>query len=700
MTKYHHLAQPLNLGSVTLRNRFMKNGTGFFWDDPNTGSFMNQKYLDYFEALAKGGTALISSATGPLTRDVGAKMPGFKILTDDYIPGWRSWADVVHRHGALAFAQLFQLGPMAPLLIKAPPGASASAIPLEESPRPGFGNFRELTVAEIEDMVDLFAGAAERTKKAGLDGTELNGACNHLINNFLSRAWNRREDEYGAQSLENRTRLAVNILSEIKRRNGADWPLIMLFNAQEIDLADGITMNESREFAKIFVAAGADALEVRAEYYTWTKEVERRESLHFPDMFLYPHRTGPFDPYVDGSRLGAGANLPMAAEIRKVVTVPVISVGRLDAGIGERAIADGKIDIVSMNRRLIADPELPNKVLNGDARDVNPCNSCMTCFDACEHFAPVKCRVNASLGKEKEYAIRPARVKKKVLVVGGGPAGMEAARVAAQRGHEVVLYEKQAFLGGSLPVAALVKGPREDIQGLVDYLSRQVKKAGVTVRLGSEATREVVGREHPDAIVLAAGGVHEVPEIPGIDGRNVLTGRELHARAKLVLRFASPRTVRTLQGLPLAREVMIGKRVVIMGGRLHGCQTAEYLIGLGKQVTIVDTASEAEIGDGLLEVFMKPYLLYWLKDHGVEFVTDVEYRRVTHQGLVVASNADGAERLLAADTIVTALPLRPNAALVRDLGGLAPEVHTVGDAGDPQLIVDAIAAGAVVGHQL
>ncbi|MGC3954542.1 MAG: FAD-dependent oxidoreductase [Propionicimonas sp.] len=700
MSRYQHLAQPLNLGSVTLRNRFMKNGTGFFWDDPATGGFMNQQYLDYFEVLARGGTALISSATGPLTRDLDARMPGFKVLTNDYIPGWRAWADTVHRHGALALAQLFQLGPMAPLLVSAPPGASASAIPIAESPRPGFGNFRELSVPEIEDMVDLFAEAAERTKKAGLDGTELNAACNHLINNFLSRAWNRRTDEYGAQNLANRTRLAVNVIREIKRRNGADWPLIMLFNAQEVDLDNGITIDESREFAKAFVAAGVDALEIRAEYYTWTKDVDRRESLHFPDLYFYPHRTGPVDPYVDASRRGAGANLPMAAEIKKVVTVPVISVGRLDWEIGERAIAEGQIDIVSMNRRLIADPELPNKVLHGDVRDVNPCNSCMTCFDACEHFAPVKCRVNASLGKEKEYAIRPARVKKKVLVVGGGPAGLEAARVAARRGHEVVLYEKQRFLGGSLPVAALVKGPREDIPGLVSYLARQVKQAGVTIHLGSEVNRQVVSREHPDAVVVAAGGVHQVPEIPGIHGRNVLTGESLHALSKQVLRFAPPQAVRTLQALPVARDVLIGKRVVVMGGRLHGCQTAEYLVSLGKQVTIVDTASEAELGEGLLEVFLKPYLLYWLKDNGVEFVTDVEYRRVTDEGLVVADSSDGTEWLLAADTVMTALPLLPNDRLVDELRGLVAELHTVGDAGDPQLIVDAIASGAAVGHRL
>jgi 2,4-dienoyl-CoA reductase (NADPH2) len=696
---YRHLAEPIRIGGVELKNRFMKNGTGFFWDDPDTGSHMNSRYLDYFETLARGGVALISSATGPLIRDVTAKMPGFKINHDDYIPGWQQWADVVHRNGALAFTQLFHLGPMAPLLVKVPPSASASAIPHAESPRPGFGDFRAFTVPEIEDIIDQFAAAAERTKAAGIDGTELNAACNHFVNNFLSRAWNRREDSYGAQNMENRTRVAVQIISEIKRRNGADWPLIMLMNGLEVDLADGITIEESTEFAKIFVAAGADALEVRGEYYTWTKDVDRRESLHFPDMYLYPHRTGPVDPYVDASRRGAGANIPMAAEIRKAVTVPVITVGRLDWEIGEKAIAAGKIDIVSMNRRLFADPDLPRKVLAGDVRDINPCSSCMTCFDACEHFEPVRCRVNASFGHEREYAIRPAPVKKKVLVVGGGPAGMEAARTAALRGHEVVLYEKLHKLGGSLPVAALVKGPREDITGLIGYLDRQVRKAGVTVHLGKPVTSSIIAAEHPDAIVVAAGGTHDIPAIPGIDGPNVLTGAALHSRAKALLQVVPPNALRGLQALPVARDVMIGKRVVIMGGRLHGCQTAEYLIGLGKQVTIVDTGSRDQIGEGLLEVFLKPYLLYWLEDQGVEFVTDVTYERVTSEGLVVR-RADGTTRTLPADTVVTALPLKPNAAAEQLASGRAAEVHTIGDAADPQLIVDAIAAGAKVGHAL
>lgn len=696
---FENLAQPIDIGKVRLKNRIMKNGTGLFWDDPDTGSFMNERYIAYFEALAKGGVALVSTATGPLTRDVDAKMPGFKLLTDAYIPGWQRWADAVHKYDCLAFHQIFHLGPMTPLLIKAPAGVSASSIPREESPRPGFEVPRELTIPEIEDMVDLFASATERMKRAGLDGTELNGACNHLLNNFLSRAWNRRTDEYGTQTVENRTRLFVNVIKEIKRRNGKDWPLIVLMNAQEVDLTDGITLEESKQFAKVFVEAGADALEVRGEYYTWTQDADRRESLHFPDVYFYPGHEGAVSAYVDGSRGGAGANIPMAAEIKKVVDVPVITVGKLDWKIGEEAIRNGQVDIISLNRRLFADPDLPRKVFAGHTEDINPCSSCMTCFDAGEHFSPVLCRVNASFGREREYAITPAPVKKNVLVVGGGPSGLEAARVAALRGHAVTLYEKQHKLGGSLPVAAMVKGERENIVGLIEYLGCQVKKAGVDIHLGQEASPRTADELKPNVILVAAGGEHDIPDIPGIDGPNVLTGKALHSRVKVLLRFAGPKMLRKLSSLPLARKLVIGNRVVIMGGRLHGCQTAEYLLHLGKKITVVDTGTEKEIGEGLLEVFMKPYLLYWLKDHGVEFVTEVEYQQVTREGLVVKTK-EGNLRLLPADTVITALPLLPNRAAFASMQGKAKEVYAIGDADEPKLIVNAIAAGARIAREI
>lgn len=691
---YGRLFEPVNIGKVRLKNRIMKNGTGLFWDDPATGGFMNDRYIAFFEVLARGGVGLVVSPTGPLQE---GPMPGFRIMSDEYISGWQKLADAIHKYDIPAFLQVFHLGGMSPMFIKAPSGISASSIPKEESPRPGFEVAREITIPEIHEIVERFAKAAERTKKAGFDGTELNGACNHLLNSFLSRAWNRRHDEYGCDTMENRARMYVEVIKEIKRLNGKDWPVIALMNGLEVDLKDGITMEESTQFARMFVEAGADAIEIRAEYYTWTKDPKRMESLHFPDVYFYPEHVGPLQDFVEGSGHGAGANVPMAAQIKKAVDVPVIVMGKMDWDIGEKAIRKGKADIISMNRRLFADPELPNKVREGRIEDIRPCASCMTCFNLGEHFQPVACRVNASFGKEREYEIRPAKSTKRVMIIGGGPAGMETARVAASRGHDVTLYEQEGKLGGSMPLAAMIKGfEREEIMGFVRYLQTQVKKLGVKVNLGTKATPAIVEMVKPDVLVIAAGGKDTTPRIPGIDGRNVLKGSDLHEKLRFFLKFVGPQLLRSLSSIWLP---YIGRKVVIIGGRLHGCQTAEFLVKRGRKVTIVDEGPKEQIGEGMVEVFLKPYLLYWLADKGVEIIPEVKYKEITSEGLVITTK-EGASRTIKADTVITALPLEPNTELEMNMKGKAKEIYVIGDAKEPHLIFDAVADGSRIGHEI
>jgi 2,4-dienoyl-CoA reductase (NADPH2) len=701
--KYEYLSQPINIGKLKLKNRMMKNGTTFFYDliseKPNT---MNDQYIAYFESLARGGAALVVTTVSPLTHDKSIPMPGFGVDKDEYIPGWQKWVDAIHKHDCYAFHQLFHLGPVVPFFGFAPPGVAASAIPRETSPIPRYPVPREMTIPELEEVVDQFASAAERMKKSGLDGTELNGAHNHLLNAFLSRAWNKRTDEYGCQTIENRTRLFNNIIKEIKRRNGQDWPVIALYNAMEVDLKDGITIEEAKEFAKSFVEAGADAIEIRAEYYQYMNnpELERHESTHFPDIFFYPGFEGRLDPMVYGKDYGKQANVFMAGEIKKTVQVPVIVVGKMDWKGGNDAIRKGMADIISMNRRLIADPGLPNKVLEGREEDINPCNSCMTCFDTGEHGKPIMCRVNATIGHELEYVITPAQVKKKIMIVGGGPSGMEAARVLALRGHKVMLFEKMSRLGGSMGLASMVKGlEREDIPGLIKYLDRQVRKAGVDVRTGTTVTPATVDQVKPDVIIVAAGGTHDIPKIPGINKMKVATSEKMHHMGKFFLQFFSPGLMRKLSLIPLAMSPFVKKNVVIMGGRLHGCQTAEYLLHLGRNITIVDEGTEKDIGDGLIEIFIKTLLMYWLKDHGVKFVTGVKYKEITGKGLVVTTK-DGKDQLIEGDTIITALPLKPDTSFVNSMKSKAKEVYAIGDADNPAYIVDAIAAGAKIGFSL
>jgi 2,4-dienoyl-CoA reductase (NADPH2) len=691
---FQHLAEPIQIGKLRLKNRMIKNGNSFFWEDPADGGFMNDKYIGFFEALAKGGVALASTTTSPLQD---GPLPGFKTHSDEFIPGWQKFTDTLHRHDCLAFHQLFHLGGMSPLFFKAPPGVASSSIPKEVSPRPLFEVAREMTIPEIDDVVERFASSAERLKRAGFDGTEINGACNHLLNSFLSRAWNKRTDEYGPQSLENRLRIYVQVIKAIKAACGDDWPIIALMNGMEPSLEEGLRIEETREIAAALVEAGADAIEIRVEHYTWVNDWKRRDSTHFPDIYYYPEPPKQVDPLLYKKEWGRGGNILIAAEIKKAVSVPVIVNGKMDWEIGNRAIGEGKIDVIAMTRRLIADPAAPGKALAGNLEDIRPCTSCMTCFDRGEHFQPVVCRVNASLGREKEYEIKPAATQKKVMIIGGGPSGMEAARVAAMRGHDVTLYAKEKKLGGSMPVASMVKGfEREDIMGFSNYLATQVKKLGVKVKNSSEATAETVGKEKPDVLILAAGGTHNIPDIPGIDKKMVLTGEELHGRLKKFLKFTDPATMRKLSNLWLPS---IGKNVVIIGGRLHGCQTAEFLVHRGRNVTIVDDGAREEIGDGLLEVFLKPYLFHWLEDHNVEILSEVKYEEVTKNGLVVTTK-DGERKTLAADSVITALPLKSNTEMAKSMAGMAQEVHVIGDADKPALIFDAVADGARIAREI
>jgi 2,4-dienoyl-CoA reductase (NADPH2) len=688
---YQRLMQPGVIGAVRTKNRLIKTGStiGFFpWQDGN----IQPEVLDVYETIAKGGAGLVTIGGAPLGVPPGR---GFAIDDDKYIPAMSRLAEVIRRHDCPAFVQVFHVGPRVPVELARSAGIeplAASHLDSSHKHLPQFAEARELTIAEIEGIVRDFGLLAERVKKAGFQGIELNAACNHLLNSFLSRAWNKRRDEYGCESLENRTRIVTEIIRDVKERNGGDFAVIVLINGAEPGLDDGLRAAESVPIARILQDAGADAIHVRAELYSRPKNPEYRDSTQFPDIGLYPETPYPLGGEVDDSRHGKGGWLPLAAAVKKAVSIPVVSSGRLDIDLGEAALASGKADFISFNRRLMADPELPRKVAEGRIDDIRPCTGCITCFDSNEKGNPPTCQVNAALGKDKEYAITPAGKKKRVMIVGSGPAGLETARVAALRGHEVTVYEKSHRLGGSIVLAAMVKGfHREDFLGLVKYLTTQIKKLGVQVHTGTEVTRELVDRVKPDALVVAAGATHDVPEIPGVDGRNVLTSKALHGRLKGYLRFFPPKVLRALTRIWMP----IGRRVVIMGGNIQGCQTAEFLVKRGRKVAIA--AAQDPIGDGLLDAFIKAHLLDWMDRKGVAMYPGATYEGITGTGLVITTR-EGERVTIAADTVLTALPLLPNTGVAAAFEGSAPEVYFIGDGNEPRLTVNAIADGSRIGR--
>ncbi len=686
-TKFRKLVEPGRIGSLTIKNRLLKTGStlGFYpWEDGN----VQQEMIDSYEVLAKGGAGIVTAGAAPLGVPPGR---GYKMDDDKYLPSMTKLAEAIRKHDCPAFLQMFHLGPMFPPHLAGLGGQALAASSLDKSelPIPTLAPAKELTIAEIEGIVEAFGDQAERAKRAGFQGIELNAGCNHLLNSFLSRAWNKRQDAYGVGSLESRAKIVVDIIKEVKRLNGQDFAIIALINGAEPGLDNGITPEEAQGIAKILEAAGADAIHVRVEFYNRPKDPSRRDSTQFPDIALYPETPFLLDKReVDDSRHGAGGWVPPAIAVKKVVSIPVITIGRLNPEIGEKLLRRGVVDFISFNRRLMADPELPNKLAEGRYEDIRPCTGCTTCFDNNEKGNPPLCQVNASWGKEKEYEIKPAKTKKRVMVVGSGPAGMETAMVATLRGHEVILYDKEPRLGGSMTIAALVKGfEREDYMGLVSYYKTQLTKLGVDIRLGKEVNRAVVEEVKPDVLIIAAGGTHDIPDIPGIDRRNVVTGKVLHQRLKRFLKLFSPQTLRWLTNFYMP----LGKKVVIMGGNIQGCQTAELLVKRGRKVTIVETAEE--IGDGLLETFIKPHLLNWLDEKGVTMLAGVKYEEITDKGLTI-TNKGGKKETLEADTIVTALPLKPNTELIKSLEGVVSEVHAIGDCREPLLTVDAIAEGA------
>jgi 2,4-dienoyl-CoA reductase (NADPH2) len=402
---------------------------------------------------------------------------------------------------------------------------------------------------------------------------------------------------------------------------------------------------------------------------------------------------------LDGSKSGAGFWVPLAAMVKKAVNIPVIATAGINAEMGEKILKEGKADFIGMTRRLLADPDLPNKIAEGRLDDIAPCTRCLSCIEAIHtNYIPgvpgkSYCRINASLAKEREYEIKPAIKKKRVMVVGGGPAGMEAARVAALRGHDVTLYEKEHKLGGSVPVAAIIKGlDIEDLPALVRYLHTQMIKLGVRVNLGIAVDRALIESIKPDVVILATGGLYSIPEIPGINSPKVVKAADLNRRLKFFLRFFSPRLLIWATKLWMP----IGKNVVIIGGGIHGLQTAVFLVKRGRKVTVVETAEK--MGKMVIENH-KVRLFGWLAQKGVTLYPGVRYEEITDKGLTITTK-EGERKTLAADTIVPALPMVPDTGLIKSLKGIAPEIYQIGDCEDPALIIDAIGDGSRIGRAI
>ncbi len=640
--KLRKLFEPGRVGPMEIKNRLVC--APMMRNYGSLEGFVTQRSLDHYESVAKGGVGLIIIEATCIDAPRGKGFHYGLLLDDDrFLESFAKLAEVIHRHGAKVAVQLHHAGPAGPLKTTHMQPVGPSALGLRAD-----GPCRELRVSEIRDIEAKFGSAALRAKKAGLDGVEIHAAHGYLLSSFLSRASNRRQDDYGG-NLENRARFLLETLEAIRYSVGSDFPVWPRINGQEFGVPLGFTLQEAVALAGMLERKGADALHVSG----------RGEG-----DFLGYHSGNFYDP--------AGNLAHLAEAVKKTVRIPVISVGKMTLTLAEEMLTQGKADLIAMGRNLLVDPELPKKAMEGRFEDIRPCLSCRYCSDAANaERKGVRCQVNAALGMEGEWGFQKAEKRKKVMIVGGGPAGLEAARVAALRGHEVLLYEKDLNLGGQMAFAT-VPPYKTSIREFTEYLTGQIKKSGVKVHTGIEVTPDLVANVKPDAVILATGVLPLIPRLEGVTLRKVCQAEEV------------------LQGKS------VGERVAIIGGGLVGCELADHLSEKDKKVVILEMLPEIPKGK-CITVMIR--LLGRLKKKGVEILTGARCQEITDTGLTFL-DGEGLKKTLDVDTVILAAGSRSNRALYEPIARLVPETYVIGDCVEPGHIRDAVADGYQIARRL
>ncbi|MFA4836845.1 MAG: NAD(P)/FAD-dependent oxidoreductase [Dehalococcoidia bacterium] len=705
-SQFNKLFQPGRIGSMELRNRIVMTAMGTSLSDSE--GFVSEREILYLEERARGGVGLIITGAMSVAHPHGVCFPGQIGISDDkYIPGLKQLVERVHKHGARIAAQIQHPGVIAnldigkgiPVLTPSLPEPKSSDIgtmhDIADKERAAFlaslgtkPEYRPMVKADIDWVIEKFAGAAERAKRIGFDAVEIHAGHGYLIDHFLNSAYNRRTDEYGG-SIENRTRLLVEIIKACKERAGQEFPLICKLDALTLHEAAGISMDDAIGIAKMAQAAGADAIFCTA--YGGLLKATACQDSHTP------HEPCQIIPY--------------ARRIKAALNIPVIGVGCLEPKDGDRLIRQGAVDFVAMGRQLLADPELPNKVREDRIEDIRPCVVCYTCISQIFLASTVKCAVNPNCAHEGAFEIGKAAKPKRVLVIGAGPAGMEAARVAALRGHSVTLSEKEKFLGGALFFASVMDPPK---YRLVEYMERQIRQLKVHIRLGIEVTPEYVRNLKPDAVVVAVGAKRFLPDIPGVkqdhvfDGdeiRNMITGSgegggaKTDMKTKLMLKAGSLTGIsRDPEKLAMGSKLYmpLGKNIVIIGGGLVGVEMAEFLRERGRNVTILEEGNSLGWEMSILRRWL--HLTNNLKN-GVKSLVECKVVGIGEK-TVSYVNKDGQEHTVDADNVIIAKGHTHNIGLAQTLTKEGYEVHTIGDCSGDDLIEGAISDGLKTGLAL
>jgi 2,4-dienoyl-CoA reductase-like NADH-dependent reductase (Old Yellow Enzyme family)/NADPH-dependent 2,4-dienoyl-CoA reductase/sulfur reductase-like enzyme len=644
MTKFPHLLAPITIGNTVFNNRIFASPNGY--TNTDCRNFPTEEMIAFYELKAQGGYAAVTVGDCIVDSDTGCII-GYQLPFDDQRcrPMMGRLARAVTRHGAVASVELQHCGMYAHHI-----AANGGKIygPVDAVNNQGY-HAEAMTEEMIEHIIGCFAKSAAFAKEIGYGMVMIHGGHGWLLSQFMSPQLNTRRDRWGG-TLENRMRFPLAVVEAVRRAVGPHFPIEFRMSGSECRGDRGYDIDEGVRIAQA-LDGKVDILHVSAGHH----EDEEIYYITHPSMFL-----------PDGALAG------YAAEVKKHVKTPVAAVGAFsDPYQMEEFIAAGKADIINMGRGTLAEPELPVKLTAGREDELNQCLRCYACFATADAVKYFQCAINPVIGLEYEAKFNvPPKHLKKVLVAGGGIAGMQAALTAAGRGHKVILCEKTDRLGGVLNCEAGVSFK----QKLDQYLKKQallVTRAPIEVRLSTEATPELVKALRPDVVIAALGARPAVPDIPGIGNENVFSAEEVYINPDLA-----------------------GRRVVILGGGLVGAELAVHLAELQREVTIIEMLDKLNYTGARLHGFV---LDMKIREHGIRVLPGSEAVGIVGDGAVVRSRGDGSQRLIEADTVVYAVGMKPEReaadALRACASSLSLEFYQIGDCLTPKNMLEANQAG-------